>query len=114
MATKYENPPMRFPYPYATVFEATCNVLRQRGYLLNGADPAQGAIQANSTMDMLSWGENVSVRVWSDDAVTGTVVFNSALKFGIHDWGKNKKNVTNLLTALQTELDVNAAHLRVT
>lgn len=77
----------------ATVFAATCQALFTLGFTIRWSDPAQGAIRAAKSMGLLSWGENLDLRVGGLPGGTSVVSVRSALKFGLFDWGKNKANV---------------------
>ncbi len=68
------------------------------------ADPSQGYIQASSSMGLASWGEDLDVRVRATSPTTTEVDITSALKFGLVDWGKNKKNVAKIQAAITAAL----------
>jgi uncharacterized protein (DUF1499 family) len=103
MATKAELP-IDLPVPAAEAFDATYRALASLGFSVAHADPAVGLISAKSSLDLMSWGENLELYVQPTTATTSTVIIRSALKFGLVDWGKNKKNVTKIGDAIRAQL----------
>jgi hypothetical protein len=53
---------------------------------------------------MASWGENIQVVVGSDGPGRSRAKITSSLKFGLVDWGKNRKNLDTIEAAVQAEL----------
>lgn len=87
---------VHYPYAYRTVFDSVCAVLPRLGYQIVSADPATGVIQAGAGMSVLSWGENILVRIGSGAAGDTEVLVTSGLKFGLVDWGKNQQNISRI------------------
>ena len=84
------------PGPADRVFAATCQALVSLGMTITAADPTSGTIQASSGMTMFSWGENLELRVVPVSAEATAVSVGSGLKFGLVDWGKNRKNIERI------------------
>jgi hypothetical protein len=82
-----------FAGEYPAVFDAVCQAAQANGMTVKSADPATGTILLTSSVSLASWGENVSVQVGQVQPGTISVGIRSSLKFGLVDWGKNKKNL---------------------
>ncbi len=104
MATKAELA-VDLPVPSQQAFDATYRALGSLGFGLSHADPAAGLITAKSSVDLMSWGENLELYIQPTTATTSTVLIRSALKFGLVDWGKNKKNVTKVADAIRAHVN---------
>ncbi|MCU1370109.1 MAG: hypothetical protein JWO77_1303 [Ilumatobacteraceae bacterium] len=103
MATKAELA-IDLPVPSDQAFDATYRALGTLGFGVVNADPAAGIISAKSSVDLMSWGENLELFVQPVTAISSTVIVRSALKFGLVDWGKNKKNVAKVEAAIRAQL----------
>ena len=86
-----------FPASPDQVFDACTKAVPYCGFRVAAADPARGHIEAKSSIGFRSWGENITITVGPD----GRTDIRSACR-GIQlvDYGKNKANVTALLTAI--------------
>lgn len=89
---------------YPATFDATCGALVGHGMAITFADPATGMILATSSMSLASWGENLQVHLAVIDPATTSVTVASSLKFGLVDWGKNRKNIQRVHDAIAEAL----------
>lgn len=92
------------PGPADRVFAATCQALVSLTMTITFADPASGTIRASSGMTMFSWGENLELNVIPVGAEATAVSMGSGLKFGLIDWGKNRKNIERIHQAIGAAL----------
>lgn len=92
MATSHTST-SRHPVPYATVFDVVVRSIQHHGAKVTGADPAVGFVMASKRMGLATWGEDLTAQVWAEGPGTTVVSLTSKLKFGLVDWGKNKRNV---------------------
>ena len=67
-------------------------------------DPYAGVVMFKTPMTMWSWGENLHARVFPSGADQTDVEIRSSLKFGLVDWGKNRRNIEKVTTALRARL----------
>jgi hypothetical protein len=86
-----------FPGDPATVFTAVQTALVAEGLRVDRLDAAAGVIYASAGVTILTWGENITIRVWSGSPGYTNVSVGSALKFGLVDWGKNREHIDRLL-----------------
>jgi uncharacterized protein (DUF1499 family) len=93
-----------FPHDYSTVFDGTVAALQTSGFSIKVADPTNGTIIASSSMDLMSWGEDLQLRLWQEHDGQSAVQVASSSKFGLVDWGKNKKNVDKLFAAIHAHV----------
>lgn len=94
----------QFEEEYARVFAAVCDAVRTEGMTIRAADLATGTIAVSSSMSAFSWGENATVRVWQESPRMTSVAVRSSLKFGLVDWGKNRRNVEKLFARTEEAL----------
>jgi hypothetical protein len=59
---------------------------------------AHSYLEASASLNLSSWGEKISVSI---EGTTATIVSKCMLPTQCIDWGKNKKNVTLLLSKLR-------------
>jgi hypothetical protein len=103
----------RFAGEFDTVFDAVCRAARAEQMKVRHADPATGIVAVSSDMTAFSWGENADIRVWRIDESDGGgigVAVESKLKFGLVDWGKNKRNIDKLFARVDHVLADPAAY----
>lgn len=89
---------------YAPVFDAACRAAARCNMAVKAADPATGAITLSTSMSLASWGENIALQVGQIEPGVIQVGMRSGVKFGLVDWGKNDKNITQFFAALDAEL----------
>lgn len=82
-----------FSYPYGVVFDCVVQALGDLRWGIKQMDPTSGHILASISLTPLSWGEDVHIQVAESPPGQTWVSLNSASKFAIFDWGKNRKNV---------------------
>lgn len=82
---------------YARIFDLLVQALRYSGFAVTEADPATGSILANSSMSLATWGENVRIQCVGTPEGSVQIRVSSTLKFGLIDWGKNRKNVQTIV-----------------
>ena len=67
-------------------------------------DPEKGQIKAKGGITWRSWGEDLTVVVEEVGPERTRVTVSSMLKFGLVDWGKNKRNVDDVLYQISQAL----------
>ena len=103
MATSSEGT-AEFAGDYPAVFAAVCTAAAMEKMRVTFADERTGVITVSAEMTAFSWGENAEIRVWQVSPGVQGVGVHSALKFGLVDWGRNKKNVDRLFARIQQVL----------
>ena len=107
MATASEASRRIMGHDYDTVFVAVTKAARAEGMKVVHADPDVGLVYLSADMTAFSWGENANLRVWriadTDGGGIGLAV-ESKLKFGLVDWGKNKRNIDKLFARVDDVL----------
>jgi hypothetical protein len=99
--------PMQFPQPYEVVFRTLTEILPSQCKMqIRRADGATGIIEAASSAGMLTWGENLVIRVGASGDAATVVQIDSSLKFGLVAWGKHQKNFDAVFGALSSRLGV--------
>jgi hypothetical protein len=113
MATRHHRQ-LRLPYPYPVVLDAIARVLPPAGFKVNTVDPARGMVFAVRSTSLWSWGENVTIQVGQAGPTQPSEArIDSALVFGLVDWGRNRKNVDKIVEALEGFLAVHAGATRL-
>jgi hypothetical protein len=88
---------MTFASTKDEVFQAAMTALPQCGFSIAGSDPATGRISAKTKIGIRSWGEIITIAISSDGR---TDIKSSCRGIQMVDYGKNKANVSALLSAL--------------
>jgi hypothetical protein len=103
-----------FRYPYGVVLDAFAQALPPAGFRVSTVDPGRGMVFAVRGTSAWSWGENVTVQLGqpAPDQPTEARI-HSALAFGLVDWGRNRKNIDLILTAVTGHLDQYAGPARL-
>ena len=94
--------------PYRRAFDVAVRVVAEDldDMTLRTADPDSGLIMATTPIGVVSWGEDVEVRVWPSGPGTSAIGVESALKFGLVDWGRNRRNVDRVVAGINVALTV--------
>jgi Protein of unknown function (DUF2510) len=96
----------RYPYDYATVLDYTARAIPLAGsnYQVLSVDPQTGHINVSSQMNLMSWGNNMSIMVVSETPEWTRVDMVVSMKFGVVDWGQRSKDVAALFAAIDSVL----------
>ena len=100
MVAKYQAS-MAFPASGGEVFRACMEAVPQCGFRPGEASAETRQITATARVGMRSWGEKITISVGADGRVDIT---SSCRGIQLVDYGKNKANVTALLTAIGQRL----------
>ena len=57
-------------------------------------------VQASRPISMVTWGERITVTSATNPGGGTQVIVESRLSFGLVDWGRNRRNVDEILDAL--------------
>ncbi len=113
MATRHHQQ-LRLPYPYPVVLDAFTRVLPQIGFRVSTVDPARGMVFAARPTSLWSWGENVTIQVGQVAPTEPSEArVDSALAFGLVDWGRNRRNVEKIVAEIDGFLAEHAAAWRL-
>jgi hypothetical protein len=93
-----------FASDYRAVFDAVCAATVAEGMSVSSADPGTGVITISSSVSAMSWGENGVIKVSQQEGGTTVVNIHSSLKFGLVDWGRNRRNIERLLARVESVL----------
>lgn len=99
----------QYAYPQAAVFDAAQMVLTYSPIRLKSADRLLGSIQASTSINMATYGEQITVLVLPVGPNSSVVKIRSRLNFGWSSWGHNRKNVEKLHTQFLNYLQVTSA-----
>ena len=98
---------IEYPFSYQTVFRATTQSLPLiKGMTMGHADEMNGYILVSVGISWASWGENIRIDfVKLGPTRTQMIVKSSAsVSTTLVDYGKNKKNVNRIISAVSTTL----------
>lgn len=86
------------------VFDAACRTAGTLKLTVTAANPAYGQATLSAGMSLFSWGEDLHLQVFQAGAGVVAVTLRSGLKFGLVDWGRNRRNLEKYFSALSTAL----------
>jgi uncharacterized lipoprotein len=98
--------PIPIDQPYDRVFETVLAVLPQNKMKVRSADQTTGVITARTAANLMSWGENITIRLSTPEAgaTTTTMVIESTLRFGLARSFNAKKNFATITDATKAAL----------
>jgi hypothetical protein len=87
------------------MFEKVMEVVNDSKFKLVDTDNEKLEILAISSISFLSWGENlyISFETRGDETV---MKFCSSTLFQIYSWGKNEKNISDLLNEIESSFTI--------
>lgn len=86
-----------------TVFKACKQVLKDLGMEINGSSLTKGKILASTSGSLLSWGEDIEIKITSKGTHTQVYVTSDASS-QLFSWGKDSANERNILNELGRKL----------
>ncbi|MHC1748569.1 MAG: hypothetical protein AB9856_09335 [Cellulosilyticaceae bacterium] len=93
------------PYKPEDVFTALKNTVPKiKGFRVKSISEMGLAIDVSTKMTWKSIGEKINISVMPSQAKDSILNIKSKCIYGLNDWGKNKDNIDNILSALQSEL----------
>lgn len=93
-----------FDVDVARLFQAFIDAIAAAGMSVTVADARTGLIQGSSSIGLASWGENIQVVVGAAGPGRSRATVTSSLRFGLVDWGKNRRNVDVIEGAVRAAL----------
>ncbi len=96
----------RYPYAYLAVFDYVARAIPSAGtkYRVVSVDARNGMIQISSSMNLLTWGENLTVTVRAETAEWTRVDLVVANKFQLVDWGQRARDIREIFGAIDRVL----------
>jgi Protein of unknown function (DUF2510) len=109
----------RYPYAYLAVFDHVARAIPLAGtrYHFVSADARNGMIQISASMNLLTWGENLTLAVRAETPGWTRVDLVVASKFQLIDWGQRARDIREIFGAIDRLLpngqpvDVESARL---
>ena len=92
-----------FPNSFDDVWQGAHDAVRSIGASITEDDPASGRMKARVSLSLWSWGEVIEVSVTPASAppILVSVVSESRAPLTLADWGKNRRNVTQVIRQLE-------------
>ena len=72
---------------------------------LTSSDKTERTISAKTESSWKTWGEKVTASVIPSGEKSSEITITSSLKHGLFDWGKNQKNIDDILDLLSYTLE---------
>lgn len=94
-----------YDIPKELMFEKIIEVINNSGFKLVEIDKNKFEILAISTITFKSWGENLYISFETKGNET-LMKFCSSTLFQMYSWGKNEKNIDDLLNEIESSLTV--------
>jgi len=101
---------VEYPYSRKTVFDAVMAASRNiDGFELDSADEMSGHLTLKAGVSWSSWGENIPIQLVSISPVRTKVEIISTPKTGVlfggaNDFGKNRRNIEKIISAISAQL----------
>jgi len=85
--------PREYSLSYDTVFEKAIDAVGACEWQITFADKSVGIISAKTPTSLLSWGDEVSIKVRKNDNNLIRIDVSAGTSRQMFDWGKNKGNI---------------------
>lgn len=111
---------VEYPYSKKTVFDAIMKASKNiDGFELDSADEMSGHVTLKAGVSWSSWGENIPIQLISVNPVRTKVEIISTPKTGIlfggaNDFGKNRRNIEKIISAISAQLQGKPAEVEQT
>ena len=79
---------------------------RSSRYKIRNVDQMTHTIYVSTGMGWRSWGENLTLTVYSHPGGNSELQLTSTCKYGLVDWGRNQDNLDEIMTMLRNELSL--------
>lgn len=106
---------VEYPFSQKTVFDAVLRAANNMdSFSLDSADELSGRVVLKTGVSLVSWGENIPIQLIKEAPTRTLVKILSTPKTGVlfggaNDWGKNRRNIEKIISAISSELEkVNA------
>jgi len=96
----------RYPYAYLAVFDYVVRAIPLAGakYRVESVDAPNGVINVKSSMNMLTWGEAITINVRPDVNGWTRVDVAAAMRYQLVDWGQRNRDLVELFGAFDSVL----------
>ena len=88
----------------ADVFKACKKVLKRLDIEIEQSSLSKGIINAKTSGSLLSWGEDIVIKIVQKAAKRTEVIVDSDASAQLFSWGKDSLNEKNILNELEREL----------
>ena len=115
MALLDKNLEIEYPYNIHIVYGIVKNIAKSlEGMTLEKLDNQRFSVQLKCEASSWSWGETVTITCsYIDDSHTFVFIKSEPkVKFAVVDFGKGKRNIQQIVDALNSELPVNPTNER--
>ncbi|MEA2033505.1 MAG: hypothetical protein U9N41_07990 [Euryarchaeota archaeon] len=83
---------LEYRYEYDKVFDAIISAVKSCGLKIESADKNLGKIKSSTGFSLLSWGEDIEIKLIRLSPKKTKVEISSFPKAQLFDWGKSAKN----------------------
>jgi hypothetical protein len=97
-----------FARPRADVFDAVVRALEELKMKIKSSDAATGHIEAVTRMSLASWGEKIHIDLVESEPGKTKATMSSANRAQLVSWGKNKRNLDEIVEATKARLGAGA------
>jgi Protein of unknown function (DUF2510) len=96
----------RYPYAYLAVFDYVVRAIPLAGekYRVDSVDAPNGVINVKSSMNLLTWGESITINVRPDVEGWTRVDVAAAMRYQLVDWGQRNRDLVELFGAFDSVL----------
>lgn len=91
-----------YDHSFEEVRQVVLDALDDLGFELE--ETGRNLIRASTGMSLLSWGENIEIRLIKENGGI-RVNISSEAPSQLFDWGKSQENVTSVLSAIEKRLE---------
>ena len=91
---------------FIEIFNSCLNAIENLNWNISSSDDIEGIIEANTNASLLSWGEDIDIRLQDMNGIV-SVIISSEAPAQLIDWGKNAKNIETFFPVLESLISSN-------
>ncbi len=91
--------------PEDLLFDKLIEVIQDSSYRMGNVDRGRLLILATSSVNWISWGENIYIELSKKRAITQVTIYSVSV-VGVYDWGRNEFNSQKMMMELEESLTV--------
>ena len=91
----------KYNISYINLYKACLNALKRLAITIEYTDKNEGLIKGFTKASMLSWGENITIRLNRIDDHQTEIDIKSNVSSQLFSWGKDSMNENNIITEIE-------------
>ena len=91
---------------FIDIFNSCLNVIENLNWNISSSNDIDGIIEANTNVSLLSWGEDIEIRLQHMNGIVSVIIYSDS-PAQLINWGKNTNNVEKFFSLLESLISSN-------